>query len=146
VFDAANALPVYLRGTFDFDRRVDVRYECESRAAGLAVRAGVESVSVRILNLSAGGIAFQSDRHIERGAVLSVELPCKGEAGSRRLLLSVKRAEAQPSGSWKIGCEFAAKLSTLELLALLSAVDHSAPTEARKTSAPDAISTDADVS
>jgi hypothetical protein len=143
VLDAANALPVYLRGTFDFDRRVDVRYECDSRSTGPSVRAGVETVSVRILNLSAGGLASLSDRRLDRGAVLSVELPWKGEVASRRLILSVKRAESQPSGSWKIGCELAAKLTTLELIALLSTTNH-APPAAREMSAPGEISTGAD--
>lgn len=117
--ESGNAFPTQLPGFFTLDRRADVRYEYDSDDGKPTVRNGPDSFSARILNISAGGLAFLSDHRIDRGTLLSTELPSKDEFGMRRLVMSVKLVDARQDGSWKIGCEFARKLTALELLALL---------------------------
>lgn len=119
MFDSGNSLPSQLPGFFTLDRRADVRYEYDSRDGEPKVKEGSDAFSANILNISAGGLAFLADRRIERGTLLSTELPSKDELGSRRLVMSVKLIEARDGGVWKIGCEFARKLTAMELLALL---------------------------
>lgn len=119
MFDSAHGTSPSLQGVFACDRRADARYEYEASGETPALADRQESFSVRILNLSAGGLALLADQRIERGTLLSVELPSKDEYGSRRLVMAVKKVEAEPAGSWKIGCQFSRKLSALELLALL---------------------------
>jgi hypothetical protein len=102
------------------NRRSDARYKYNPAAAEQAIQAGGPEVGpIRILNISAGGLAFQSDRRIELGTILSVELPSKDEHGSQWLVLRVTSAEALAPGVWQMGCQFARKLTPSGLLALL---------------------------
>jgi hypothetical protein len=119
MFNSASPMSSHLGEVFPFDRRTSARYEYEPHDGDAAVRADSQAFSVRILNLSAGGLAFLADQYIERSTLLSLELPSKDEFGSRRLVMCVRTAESQPVGGWKIGCEFVRKLTPLELLALL---------------------------
>ncbi len=119
MFDSASPISSHLGEVFTFDRRTSVRYEYASQEADTAIRADSQVVSVHILNISVGGLALLSDKLIERSTLLSLELPSKDERGSRQLLMCVRVVESQPSGSWKLGCEFVRKLTALELLALL---------------------------
>jgi hypothetical protein len=109
-----------LSGPVNFDRRVDVRYELENeQATPRILDRGEPPCSVRMQNLSAGGLAFLAERRIEPHTLLSVDLPCKDQFGSRRLVMRVRTAELWSAGVWKIGCEFSRPLTSLEILALL---------------------------
>jgi hypothetical protein len=119
VFDPNHSQSSSLGGVFSIDRRTDARYEYEAGGDAPCTHAGSVSFSVRVRNLSAGGLGLVTDHRIERGTLLSVILPSKDEFGSRRLVVSVKTADLLPSGEWMIGGEFARKLSAFELLALL---------------------------
>jgi PilZ domain len=102
------------------DRRASVRYELGPGSAGKLL-ANVEgtSCSVRIKNLSTGGLAFEADRRIEPHTLLTVELPSQDEFGSRTLAVRVRSVEVVSPGVWIISCELSRPLSSLELLALL---------------------------
>jgi hypothetical protein len=119
VIDPGNSLSANLGGVFNLDRRTDARYEYEPRGNAPCSHDGLGSFSVRVRNISSGGLGLVADHRIERGTLLSVLLPCKDEIGSRRLVVSVKTADPLADGEWMIGGEFARKLSPLELLALL---------------------------
>ncbi len=119
MIDPQNSASGSLAGVFSLDRRADARYEYEPRGDAPCTHNGSVSFSVRIRNISAGGLGLLTDHRIERGTLLSVILPCKDEFGTRRLVMSVKTADQLPSGEWVIGGEFARKLSAFELLALL---------------------------
>lgn len=119
MIDSGNSLSSSLGGVFSLDRRTDARYEYEPRGEAPCKHDGTTSFSVRVRNISAGGLGLVTDHRIERGTLLSVVLPCKDEFGSRRLVVSVKTADLLPSGEWVIGGEFARKLSAMELLSLL---------------------------
>ena len=115
-----DALPSFLSGGLNFDRRTDLRYEVDPDRADHSVRSEEGAAyPVHVRNLSAGGLAFLTDRRIEPSTLLSVELPSKDEAGTRRLVMRVRTAEQVWPGRWMIGCAFARKLSNSELLALL---------------------------
>lgn len=119
MFNSTNSFSQWPRDVIAFDRRVDARYQLRADGGGQAARTGEESLPVRIINISVGGLALVSERHLERGMLLTLDLPSKDELGSRRLVMCVRSVEAQSSGSWNVGCEFARKLTALELLALL---------------------------
>jgi hypothetical protein len=109
-----------VRRTSDYDRRTDARYRTGQNTKNIEVRleAG-ETCSVRILDISAGGLALEADRRLEVTSLLSIEVPTKDEFGTTRLVVRVASVAPQAGGTWKIGCTFARKLSPSELLAIL---------------------------
>jgi hypothetical protein len=117
---SGESFPSFLCGALDFDRRVDVRYEYDPGRADRAVHGDEGSTCpAHVRNVSAGGLAFETDRWIEPSTLLSVELPSTDEAGTRRLVMRVRSAEQVAAGRWLLGCAFSRRLSSVELLALL---------------------------
>jgi hypothetical protein len=102
------------------DLRAAARYDSGSTSVSTVVfQGGGTSHTGRLLDISAGGLAFLTDHHVEPHTRLTVELPSKDALGKRRLSIAVRSATLVTAGIWKIGCEFASRLSSSELLALL---------------------------
>jgi hypothetical protein len=102
------------------DRRTHARYAFDSTQDGQLVHDGQgEPFPVQVYNLSAGGLAFLADRHIEPLTLLSLDLPAKGARGAQRLVIRVRSVDKVSKDSWRIGCQFSRPLTDIELLALL---------------------------
>jgi len=104
----------------DFNRRADVRYRCGNAPGKITVQTGPgETCAVRLVDISAGGAALESDKRIEPSSFVSIEVPTKDAFGKTTLVMRVTTAVLMPDGTWKIGGTFARKLSATELLAIL---------------------------
>jgi hypothetical protein len=100
------------------ERRTAARYACnlESTCQPLT-GAAAQSWPARVVDISAGGIAFVLERRFERGALLSMRLESPDGDLARNLLLRVAYAKADVDGSWRHGCAFASELGDDELRA-----------------------------
>ena len=65
--------------------------------------------------LSASSAGLVAEGPLEAGTVILLELPGSQPAEVRSRLARVVRAQAQPDGSWLVGCRFSPPLSAEEL-------------------------------
>jgi hypothetical protein len=76
---------------------------------------GDSAILGKVLDVSRGGVKLLVDRCLEKGTLLSLDLP-GGEAASRvSVLACVVRCEAQPNGKCILGCSFSRELGTEDL-------------------------------
>jgi hypothetical protein len=73
-----------------------------------------ERLSVRVRDVSRGGISLAVDRSFEPGELLSIELPIPPGRPSSRVLACVVRCQCR-GGEWVLGCTFAAQLHDQDL-------------------------------
>jgi hypothetical protein len=101
------------------DQRQWVRFPCNVQASYQLVKDPDPQVhSARVANISANGIALLSDRTVELGRLLSLELRSAGGHFTLKILACVVRLNSQ-GGDWTVGCNLIRELSELELKALL---------------------------
>jgi hypothetical protein len=74
-----------------------------------------ERMSVRVHDVSRGGISLVVDQAFEPGELLSVELPTSPGAPTATVLACVVRSRCRPDGAWVLGCTFAAQLQDQDL-------------------------------
>lgn len=117
--ESAAPLPELVCRVLGMDRRAHPRHRVSDDIETNVQVAEGETCRIRVLDISHSGLAFQTDRRVEPGTILSVELPSKDRWGTMRLVMRVMNAETSTDGSWKIGCSFTRHLTQFELLALL---------------------------
>ena len=115
------------------ERRAWLRHLCDLPTTyRLARPADISKLSARVRNICAGGINVLVDRPLERGTILSVELP--GATGQLRcsVLACVIHSTSLPAGSWTAGCALVAELGDEELQRLGAKRLLSPPSDQRK--------------
>lgn len=98
------------------DRRVWVRYPCDVEASCQpASLPDSQRFSVRVRDISRGGINLVLSCPVEVGAFLSVELPTANARATSNVLAYVVRVNPITEGEWSVGCSFAAELTDFDL-------------------------------
>jgi hypothetical protein len=93
-----------------------VRFSCDLTTVCRSVEETSEfRLSVRVLEISQGGIKLLSSRPFEVGALLSVELPGSREPDCCTVLAYVLRVVPQEDGECVVGCQFATELTAEEI-------------------------------
>jgi hypothetical protein len=72
-------------------------------------------LSVRVRDVSSGGISLAVDRPFEPGELLGIELPADPGGPTSTVLACVVRSDPQPGGGWVLGSTFAAQLQDRDL-------------------------------
>lgn len=105
--------------TAEEDRRLSARLHVnlETRVTP-ASGAAATSVSVRILDVSSGGVRLQVGRFFEPGDLLTLDLPPRADAPPISVLACVVHTQADGDDRWIVGCRFSAELSDADLAAL----------------------------
>jgi hypothetical protein len=88
----------------------DLTTRCHSVAPALP-----ESWSVRVLDVSAGGVSLLTPRQFERGTLLRLELTESSESAEQHLLVRVLRSQVSGAECWILGCEMAEQLADADL-------------------------------
>ena len=105
------------------DRRAMVRFPCRADAVCRFQLPTAEDLQEgKVCDLSASGVGLILRRRFSPGSVLELTLENPGRNFCRTLLAAVRRAAAQESDSWVIGCAFLHPLTNRELAALLASV------------------------
>jgi hypothetical protein len=102
------------------DPRTWVRFPSDARATFQQVRdPDAPPRAAAVLNICPGGVGLLSDRALDLGALLRVEL--RGTSGPAALTMtaSVVRVSPRPEGDWALGCNFLRELTHKEIQALL---------------------------
>ena len=98
------------------DCRAWMRFDCDVETRCQSVTpAQPETWSVRVLDVSAGGVSLLAPRQFDRGTLLRVELPGSAESFGRHLLVRVLREQASGPDCWILGCELAEQLEDEDL-------------------------------
>jgi hypothetical protein len=98
------------------ERRVWVRHACGVETSSRPAHdPDGERLSVRVRDVSCGGISLTVDRPFEPGELLGIELPAEPAGEESAVLACVVRCDAQPGGGWVLGCTFAASLRDRDL-------------------------------
>jgi hypothetical protein len=101
------------------ERRIAVRYLPDQQTSCQMIVGLERKVWQAIIrNLSECGIGFLLSQPLEPGTLLALELDNPPHQLCRTLLAVVIRAQADASGDWLIGCQFASLLTRDELLVL----------------------------
>ena len=85
----------------------------------LLIRPDFLRCSAKVQNVSATGLAIVSNRFLEPGSVLAVQLQRKSMGVSGILSAKVVYSVAQCDGTWLCGCRLSRSLTDDELIALL---------------------------
>jgi hypothetical protein len=103
----------------DADCRAWVRFDCDVPAKAMIIRAGPgESLLVRVVNISPGGMCLLSPCELKEGTCLWLEFPpADGRPAYCLEARAIKVISHGPDG-WQVGCEFVAKIKADELKAL----------------------------
>jgi hypothetical protein len=101
------------------DCRAWVRFRCDVETTCRAVTPPhPDPWTVRVLDVSAGGMSLASPRELGRGALLSVDMPEAEETQRQQILLRVVGCRPATSDQWTLGCEVADQLSEQDLQGL----------------------------
>lgn len=90
----------------------NIQTSCQPAGGGSADPA--ERLSVRVHDISRGGVSLVAARPFDPGQLLSLELPGAGPEGTT-VLACVVRADPADGGQWTLGCTFSAELSDEDL-------------------------------
>ena len=102
------------------NRRAAVRWRYEGRAQCRTLGTKLDEwVSGAARDISIQAIALLLGTRPPRGAILEVQLQSAEGGFLPARLARVRRAVAQGTGQWLVGCTFARKLSEAELQSLL---------------------------
>jgi hypothetical protein len=72
-------------------------------------------VPAKVLNVSASGVGLHTDRYVENGTLLSVELHNSAGTTEKTMLACVVHVTQQSDGTWALGCNFIRSLDEAEL-------------------------------
>jgi PilZ domain len=98
------------------ERRAWLRYACDLATNYRLTQPSDESkVPARVRNICAGGINVLVDQPLQRGTILSVELPGATEQFPCSVLACVIHSTPWPAGYWTAGCALVAELGDDEL-------------------------------
>lgn len=98
------------------ERRVWVRHACGLETSSRPAHdPDGERLSVRVRDVSCGGISLAVDRPFEPGELLGVELPAEPGGETSSVLACVVRCDERTGGGWVLGCTFAASLRNQDL-------------------------------
>ena len=104
----------------DVDVRESPRFGCPLPARlRVIVRPSFLPVTVTVKDISAKGIGFFCESHMEPGARLAIFWRFGGVQQWRTIRASVVRLAPQPDGDWVVGCEFQDRLQNVDMEALL---------------------------
>lgn len=99
-------------------RREFSRQPCTLSTYGYAVREGGEKrLAAQVLDVSRDGIGLALPCPVEPGTILGIDLPHRSWRRPRKLLTRVVHTTALADGTWRVGCEFAFRLSESEFRA-----------------------------
>lgn len=113
------------------DRRVWVRYPAELMTTFRpATHDDHARLSALVRDVSQGGINLLSDKRLEPGQLLSIELPRSGTE-THQVLACIVRVE-KSEGKWSLGCVFSSELSDDELQSLGARRSLAASSDQRK--------------
>ena len=99
-------------------RREFSRQPCTLSTYGYAVREGGEKrLAAQVLDVSRDGIGLALPCPVAPGTILGIDIPHRSWRRPRRLLKRVVHTTALADGTWRVGCEFAFRLSESEFRA-----------------------------
>lgn len=102
------------------DGRAWVRFPSKVEAFYHAVVAAEHAPGrARIVNISAGGVALQTQRDFERGTLLNLDLRSLDGQPLQPRLARVVHASRREEGDWVLGCTFVRELSDADVQSLL---------------------------
>jgi hypothetical protein len=102
------------------DRRTGTRYPADREALAVVTGNGPDvRLPARIYDISRHGIRLLLKTAVETGTILNVELESPTEGIPCFLLARVAWTEAQPDGTYGVGCRFSRPLKEHELRSLL---------------------------
>jgi hypothetical protein len=102
------------------NRRVFVRYPCgKTTAAHMAMEESCIFHPVRVLDISAGGVALLLWEAMEKGADVFVQLTNRDQDLTLELPAKVAHVCQLPTGKWAIGFSFVQPLTPEELAQLV---------------------------
>jgi serine/threonine-protein kinase len=101
------------------DSRAWIRFPCVADHQVRAVAVTQDRWPAKMLNISAGGVALQVQRHVEVGTHLRLELQGDPDLPPLLVLAHVVHATALSGGDWILGCAFSHELTDDELDMLL---------------------------
>jgi hypothetical protein len=105
---------------YDLDVREAPRFGCPVLARlRVIVRPSFVPVTMTVKDISAKGIGFLYDLHIEPGARLAIFWRFGGAQRWRTLCARVVRLAPRPDGGWLVGCMFQERLQDADLEVLL---------------------------
>jgi hypothetical protein len=96
------------------DRRLYQRQVADLETTCRLVNGMMKAMTVRVRNVSRGGINFSTDVQLEPGTLLRVDLP-QGNEGEAAVLACVLHCKLLPDGTYSIGCSFSDELGDSEL-------------------------------
>jgi PilZ domain-containing protein len=102
------------------DKRTWMRIDC--RLAARIQEIGAKEAGwqeVQVLNLSASGLGILSERFIDAGALLNVELLGRDGAAARTILACVVHVMSRGPQEWALGCNFIRELNDEDFQALI---------------------------
>src|SRR5262249_32128353 len=85
----------------------------------LASAGAAEKFRATVFNISPGGIGLGLPRLFERGTMFHVDVPIVAGRELPPILVRVVHPQPQNNGVWRLGCEFATKLTDEQLAAFL---------------------------
>jgi hypothetical protein len=101
------------------DQRTWVRFSCNAQASYQPVRGTeVKGGTARVVNISANGVGLQTDRPIDLGRLLNLELRNPSGDFTLNILACVVRLTTQSETEWAVGCNLIRELTDQELKAL----------------------------
>ncbi len=93
-------------------RRASDRYRCALASSGkLFLPATGESMTAWLSTLSATGIGINLSQPLEPGLDLILHLKLNGENTTLKLAARVVHCTPEVDNTWRVGCEFAEKLT-----------------------------------
>jgi hypothetical protein len=101
------------------ERRTASRFVTACEASSSPVTARETKVSMRVRDVSTGGIGLVSPRRFERGTMLFIEILGSREENLALLVGRVAHVSAHAPGGWLIGCELGRPLTWAEVKAIL---------------------------
>lgn len=96
------------------NRRVHPRHACNLLASCKSVDGKLDFLA-RVVNVSRGGIGIRAPQPVERGTIMTVEMPLALDRPAHRLLACVVHCGVRSDGAWGLGCAFAVGLDNADL-------------------------------
>ncbi len=102
------------------DKRTWMRIDCQLTARIQQVGAKEEGWhQVQVLNISASGLGIVSDRFLDAGSLLNVELLGRDGKAARTILACVVHVSSRGATEWALGCNFIRELNDEDFQALI---------------------------
>jgi hypothetical protein len=102
------------------DQRTWVRFPCHAQATFHVIKSDdTQSWPTQIVNISANGVGLQTERPLELGKLLNLDLRSADGQFTLSILACVVRVTTEADGHWSLGCNLIRELSDKEIKALL---------------------------